>query len=761
MSRNSLNKLSLSENALRVLEKRYLQKDKDGNIIETPQEMFKRVARNIALVEKKYGKSQKEIKEVEENFYHMMTSLQFLPNSPTLMNAGTGLQQLSACFVLSVDDSIESIYEAIKHTAIIHKSGGGTGFSFSRIRPKGSPVGTTSGVASGPVSFMRVFDASTEAIKQGGRRRGANMGILEVTHPDIMEFITCKEKEGELKNFNISVAVSDSFMEAAQKGEDYELIDPRTGQITGKLNAAEVLDKIAEMAWKNGEPGLIFLDRINQFNPTFHVGKIESTNPCGEQPLLPYESCNLGSINLARMVKDGKINWDKLRRVVHTAVHFLDNVIDANKYPLPQIEKNTKVNRKIGLGVMGFADMLIKLDIPYNSKKGLNLAEKVMSFIQDESKKASQELARERGVFPNFKESLWDKKNLKVRNATTTTIAPTGSISMIADCSSGVEPLFSLIYHKEVLEGERLLYINSDFEKVAREKGFYSEELVKKIVENNGSCQKIPEVPEEVKKVFVTALDISYQDHIKMQAAFQKYTDNAVSKTINLPNHTTKNEIKDAFVLSYKLGCKGITVYRDKSREEQVIKAVKAEEKKILTPRSRPRVTYGTTREIRTGCGDLYVTINEDEKGEPFEVFAQLGKSGGCAASQTEAIGRLASLALRSGIPWSLIVKQLKGISCDRPWGLGKSRILSCADAVGKAIQMYTEEKENRGIPPSLKQDRKVSLPSSKSSRKTSADVLELQGKRGMGACPECGSSTIEYEGGCFVCRSCGYSECD
>jgi len=556
------------------------------------------------------------------------------------MNAGTGLQQLSACFVLSVDDSIESIYEAIKHTAIIHKSGGGTGFSFSRIRPKGSPVGTTSGVASGPVSFMRVFDASTEAIKQGGRRRGANMGILEVTHPDIMEFITCKEKEGELKNFNISVAVSDSFMEAAQKGEDYELIDPRTGQITGKLNAAEVLDKIAEMAWKNGEPGLIFLDRINQFNPTFHVGKIESTNPCGEQPLLPYESCNLGSINLARMVKDGKINWDKLRRVVHTAVHFLDNVIDANKYPLPQIEKNTKANRKIGLGVMGFADMLIKLDIPYNSKKGLNLAEKVMSFIQDESKKASQELARERGVFPNFKESLWDKKNLKVRNATTTTIAPTGSISMIADCSSGVEPLFSLIYHKEVLEGERLLYINSDFEKVAREKGFYSEELVKKIVENNGSCQKIPEVPEEVKKVFVTALDISYQDHIKMQAAFQKYTDNAVSKTINLPNHTTKNEIKDAFVLSYKLGCKGITVYRDKSREEQVIKAVKAEEKKILTPRSRPRVTYGTTREVRTGCGDLYVTINEDEKGEPFEVFAQLGKSGGCAASQTEAIGR-------------------------------------------------------------------------------------------------------------------------
>jgi len=752
MSRKS-EKSNLSENALTVLKKRYLRKDKEGNIVETPEQMFKRVASNIASADGKYGEDKDGVKRTEEKFYRLMASLEFLPNSPTLMNAGTPLQQLSACFVLPVDDSIESIYEAIKYSALIHKSGGGTGFSFSRIRPKGSPVGTTSGVASGPVSFMKVFDASTEAIKQGGRRRGANMGILDVSHPDIMEFITCKEKEGEVRNFNISVAVTDNFMEAAQKGEDYELVDPRTGEVTGRLNAAEVLDKIAEMAWKNGEPGLIFIDRINQFNPTPHIGKIEATNPCGEQPLLPYESCNLGSINLSKMVKEGKVDWEKLKSVVHTAVHFLDNVIDANKYPLSQIEKNTKENRKIGLGVMGFADMLVKLNIPYNSKKALNLAEKVMNFIQEESKKASAELAKKRGTFPNFKGSIWDKKGIKVRNATTTTIAPTGSISMIADCSSGIEPIFSLVYYKHVLEGEKLLYINSEFEKVAREKGFYSRKLMEKIAENKGSCQNIAEIPEEIKKVFVTALDISYQDHVKMQAVFQKYTDNAVSKTINMPDHTTKSEVKDAFLLAWKLGCKGITIYRDKSRKEQVLNAGKKEEK-ALAPRPRPKVTYGMTREIRTGCGDLYVTITEDEKGEPFEVFAQLGKSGGCAASQTEAIGRLASLALRSGIPWSLVVKQLKGISCDRPWGLGKNKILSCADAVGKAIEMYIEEKIRTGFFPEGKKTPSRRIISEEKPEKSLK-------KRKIGACPECGSSTIEYEGGCFVCKSCGYSECE
>jgi len=747
-------KINLSDNALKVLEKRYLQKDTEGKVIETPEQMFQRVAHNIAQAEKLYGKSEKEVKEIEENFFEIMARFEFLPNSPTLMNAGTNLQQLSACFVLSVDDSIESIYEAIKHAAIIHKSGGGTGFSFSRIRPKGSPVGTTSGVASGPVSFMKVFDASTEAIKQGGRRRGANMGILNVNHPDILEFITCKEKEGELRNFNISVAVSDAFMEAAQRQGEYELIDPHTGKVSGRLNAAEVLDKIAEMAWKNGEPGIIFLDRINQFNPTPKIALIESTNPCGEQPLLPYESCNLGSINLSCMVENGKLNWEKLRGVVHIAVRFLDNVIDMNRYPLPQIEKNTKANRKIGLGVMGFADTLIKLRIPYNSKKALNLAEKLMSFIQEESKKASQKIAKERGVFPNFKKSVWNERGMALRNATTTTIAPTGSISMIADCSSGIEPLFSLVYYKEVLGGERLLYINGEFEKIARKEGFYSRELMDKIAATNGSCQDISEVPEEIRKIFVTAFDISYQDHIKMQAVFQRYTDNAVSKTINLPNSATKNDIRDAFILAYKLGCKGITVYRDKSREEQVITVGEKErEKAVLTPRPRAKVTYGMTREIRTGCGDLYVTINEDEQGEPFEVFAQLGKSGGCAASQTEAIGRLASLALRSGIPWFLIVKQLKGISCDRPWGLGKGRILSCADAVAKAIELYQEEKAGKK-PLSEVKIKKVE-------RKLEVKSANFQSERGIGACPECGSSAIEHEGGCFVCKSCGYSECD
>ena len=754
MSKDSNEEISLSNNALIVLEKRYLKKDKKGKVIETPKEMFRRVASNVALSDRAYGKSSKQIKQSEDEFYQIMSKLEFLPNSPTLMNAGTPLQQLSACFVLSVDDSIDSIYETIKQGALIHKSGGGTGFSFSKIRPKGSLVGTTSGVASGPVSFMKVFNASTEAIKQGGRRRGANIGILNVNHPDILEFITSKEKEESLNNFNISVAVSDEFMESAQRGQDYNLIDPCTKKVSGKLNATEVLNKIVEMAWSNGEPGLVFLDRINRDNPTPQVGKIESTNPCGEQPLLPYESCNLGSINLAKMVEKGEIDWNKLKRTVHIAVHFLDNVIDANKYPLPQIAKNTKANRKIGLGVMGFADMLINLSIPYNSKRALGLAEKVMSFIQDESKKASQNLAKERGVFPNFKGSRWEKEGLKLRNATTTTIAPTGSISMIANCSSGIEPLFSILYYKQVLGGEKLLYVNEQFERIAREKGFYSSELIQEIANNKGSCQQISKIPLSIRKIFVTALDISFEDHIKMQACFQKYTDNAVSKTINFPNRVRKEEVKRAFILAYKMGCKGITIYRDRSREEQVIKmgTNKEKSKKEIIPRPRGRVTYGTTREMRTGCGDLYVTINEDKEGNPFEVFAQLGKSGGCAASQTEAIGRLVSLGLRSGIPWELIVKQLKGISCDRPWGFGKNKVLSCADAVGKAIELYQVEK-------------KAPLPLSEPPVKKISPESERGGTRGsgrwIGACPQCGSSAIEYEGGCFVCRSCGYTECE
>ncbi|MEM3571139.1 MAG: vitamin B12-dependent ribonucleotide reductase [Candidatus Bathyarchaeia archaeon] len=560
----------LSANAISVLERRYLRKDKDGRIIETPTAMFRRVARSIAIVDMIYD-SNANVKKTEEEFYKIMTNLEFLPNSPTLMNAGTELGQLSACFVLPVEDSIESIFDAVKYTALIHKSGGGTGFSFSRLRPKNDVVKSTGGIASGPVSFMKVFDSATEVIKQGGRRRGANMAVLRVDHPDIIEFITCKDDETQLTNFNISVAVTNDFMEAVKKNESYELINPRNKQVVKRLPAREVFDLIVKQAWKNGEPGLLFLDRINQDNPTPLLGEIESTNPCGEQPLLPYESCNLGSINLSRIVEDGKINWDRLKELVRISVHFLDNVIDANKYPLKKIEEVTKGNRKIGLGVMGFADMLIKLGIPYDSNEALQLAEKVMNFIQEEAIKKSIELAEIKGSFPNFGGSLWEKKGFKaIRNATLTTIAPTGTISIVANCSSGIEPLFAVSFIRNVMEGVKMLEVNSLFEKIAYEKGFYSEELMMEIAKK-GSIKDIKEIPEDVKRVFVTTFDIAPEWHVKMQAAFQKYVDNAVSKTVNLPYDSTLNDVERIFFLAYELGCKGITVYRNLSRKAQVL----------------------------------------------------------------------------------------------------------------------------------------------------------------------------------------------
>lgn len=752
---NLAGSINLTSNALKVLEKRYLKKNEEGKVTETPEELFRRVARHVAGADSIYGLPEGDIIRTEEEFYDMMTSFYFLPNSPTLMNAGRRLGQLSACFVLPVDDSMESIFDAVKNAAIIHKSGGGTGFSFSRLRPSGDVVGSTKGVSSGPVSFMTVFDAATEAVKQGGTRRGANMGMLRVDHPDIIDFIRCKDENNRFNNFNISVGLTSEFMSALMEDKEYELVNPRTRKAVRKLRAKEVFDLIVNHAWRNGEPGIVFLDRLNAANPTPALGEIESTNPCGEQPLLPYESCNLGSINLARMVKkvngNGsgfEVDWDRLKEITWKAVHFLDNVIDVNKYPLAKIEEMTKANRKIGLGVMGWADMLIQLGIPYNSQEAIDLAERIMEFIQTEGRNASIKLAQERGVFPNYKGSIYDGR-FPVRNATITTIAPTGTLSIIAGCSSGIEPLFAISYVRNVMEGTKLIEVNPYFEKVAKERGFWSRELMERIADS-GTIRDIKEVPQNLKAIFLTAHDITPSDHIRMQAAFQKYVDNAVSKTVNFPHDATPDDVREAYLLAYKLGCKGVTVYRDGSREEQVLSTGKT--KKLVSssqdrgdtnqmgkivPRKRPDVIKGSTRLIKTGCGNIYVTINEDEKGHLFELFTSMGKAGGCAASQAEAIGRLVSLAFRSNIDPAEVVKQLKGISChQQAWSNG-GKILSCSDAIAKAIEKYNQKVDSGG-----------------NGHKDSGNPVML-----IGACPECGGS-VEHEGGCVVCHNCGFTKC-
>ena len=562
--------ISLSVNARKVLERRYLLKDEEGRIIESPRAMFRRVAKAVAEADLLYNEGQ-NTKKLQEEFFLLMTDLEFLPNSPTLMNAGTEIGQLSACFVLPVGDSIREIFEAVKNMALIHQSGGGTGFSFSRLRPKDDVVKSTGGIASGPLSFMRVFDEATEIIKQGGRRRGANMGILRVDHPDIMDFIRAKERGGFLTNFNISVNATDLFMESVKANGKYDLLNPRTGNVTKTMRAKQVFDRAVRSAWKTGDPGFLFGDEINRYNPTPLLGEIESTNPCGEQPLLPYESCNLGSINLSKMVRDGTIDWEKLKRTVHLGIHFLDNIIDVNKFPLSEIEAITKGNRKIGLGVMGFAEMVIQLGISYASNEALEVAERTMEYIQREAIAKSMDLAQWRGSFPNFKGSLWEQRGYeRMRNASITTIAPTGTLSIIAGTSSGIEPLFAISFYREILEGTTLLEVNSLFQSLAEDEGIAGKELMERIA-LKGSIQDLPSVPDSLKRTFLTALDIPYGWHIKMQAAFQKYTDNAVSKTVNLPHEASIEDVARAYLMAYERKCKGITIFRYGSKHHQVL----------------------------------------------------------------------------------------------------------------------------------------------------------------------------------------------
>ncbi|MFH1368521.1 MAG: vitamin B12-dependent ribonucleotide reductase [Elusimicrobiota bacterium] len=754
----------LTQNSLTVLKKRYLRKDVTGNAIEEPAELFWRVAENIAQADKNYDQNA-DIESLAQEFYILMATLDFLPNSPTLMNAGRELQQLSACFVLPIEDSMDSIFETLKNTAIIHKSGGGTGFSFTRLRPKNDMVASTSGVSSGPVSFMQVFNSATEAIKQGGTRRGANMGILRVDHPDIMDFISCKTKNESLNNFNISVALTAEFMDAVEDDSEFALYSPRTKQELGRMRAKDVFEKIVDQAWRNGEPGIVFIDRINAANPTPAVGMIESTNPCGEQPLLPYESCNLGSINLSHMVYEGKIDWNRLEKVIKTSVHFLDNVIDMNNYPIEQIAQMTRSNRKIGLGVMGWADMLVQLNISYNSHEAMKLAEKIMSFVQDKARDASEVLAEKRGAFPNFKQSIYSDQKPR-RNATLTTIAPTGTIGIIANASSGVEPYFGLVYKRaNVLDNQEMMEINPFFEQSAKDMGFHSDGLMGRIAER-GSIKEFKEIPEKTRKVYTTSHDISPEDHIRMQAVFQKYTDNAVSKTVNFSHSATRDDVASVYMLAYKLGCKGVTVYRDGSRDVQVLNIGSAPagkdgkmEFKERRPRHRPKVTHGSTLLMNTGCGKMYVTVNEDEQGA-CEVFTQLGKSGGCTASQAEAVSRMISLALRSGISQEEIVFQLKGIRCPSPTLAEGGAILSCADAIAKALENYQKE---RVIPDLFSGDTKA-IPATTviEAKKSSGTGGNLNKRDFVGSCPQCPEcgEMLEFGEGCVVCRSCGYSKC-
>jgi ribonucleoside-diphosphate reductase alpha chain len=820
----------LSQNARTVLARRYLMKDADGNPVEEPEEMFWRVAYVIAREDAKYGATEEEVQDLARDFYLLMTRRMFEPNSPTLMNAGRPLGQLSACFVLPVEDSLSNgrtgIYDTLRSMALVHQSGGGTGFSFSRLRPSGDIVKSTTGVASGPVSFMSLYDSSTEVVKQGGTRRGANMGILRVDHPDILDFIDCKQDITRITNFNISVAITDSFMRAVEMGEEYDLYHPRTGAVFGRLDARTVFEKIVQNAWHTGEPGVYFVDRANYYNPVPHLGSYEATNPCGEQPLLPFDVCNLGSVNVGAFVRTDveedapwyeRIDWKEYRRVVRLSTHFLDNVIDANQFPLPEIHDLAHRIRRIGLGVMGFADLLVRIGVPYDSEDGVEVGRRIMEFLDEEAKKESERLADTRGTFPEWERSIWGpdescarapngdriRPMRRLRNCNVDTVAPTGTISIIAQCSSGIEPLFAVAFMRNQA-GVMMPDVNEDFLQLARERGFHSEDLMQRIAEQGHI--HFPEVPEDVQRVFVTAHDITPAWHVRMQAAFQEFTDSAISKTTNFPHEATANDVRQIYELAFKLNCKGVTVYRDGSRDNQVLstgatktpsqqavevgqlaelrerlaeldaEVKKANERAIAAEsqvqqvrrqkRKRPQTLRGTTRKMNSPLGDVYVTINEDDQHHPFEVFATLGKAGSIAMADTEAIGRLISLALRFGIPVSEVHQQLRGISSDRAVGFGQNKVLSVPDAIAQAIEAREQEKagiQEELIPELLAQ---IDAAVGSASAPRAQDQTSLPGLNGydpsetfIGTCPDC-QSQLEFAEGCMKCHVCGFSEC-
>jgi ribonucleoside-diphosphate reductase alpha chain len=824
-------RLDLSANAITVLERRYLVKDDQGAPAEQPVDLFWRVARTVAAPDLRYGASERAAEGLAETFFELMATRAWMPNSPTLMNAGRPLGQLSACFVLPVDDCLSNghsgIYDTLRAMALVHQSGGGTGFSFSRLRPHNDVVRSTMGVASGPVSFMKLYDASTDVVKQGGTRRGANMGILRVDHPDILEFIRCKDDLTQITNFNISVAATDAFMRAVEEGTSYDLIHPRTGSVVGRLEAREVFRTIVHGAWKTGEPGVYFIDRANHFNPVPHLGSYEATNPCGEQPLLPYDVCNLGSVNLGLFARDGDVDWERLRTVVHLCTHFLDNVIDANKYPLSEIDDLAQRIRRIGLGVMGWADLLVRLGIRYDSEEGVALGRKVMEFVDEEAKAASEKLAEQRGVFPEWERSIWGpdatcargpkgervRPMRKLRNCNLTTVAPTGTISIIAGCSSGIEPLFAVAFMRNQA-GVLMPDVNEDFVALAKQEGWYTEALMQQIAAVGDI--HFDQVPAKWQRIFVTAHDVTPEWHIQMQAAFQEFTDSAISKTCNFANDATEDYVEKIYRYAYKLGCKGVTVYRDGAREMQVLSTgstakkvqaqaatmgsavsapgastgadalaealgrlaeleaelgrtraqlhdAEAENLQRRAKRSRPDLLKGATRRIETPLGTMYVNITEDDKGQPFEVFISLGKAGGALMADVEAIGRLISLALRSGIPMREVYRQLRGISSDRVVGLGPNKVLSVPDAIGIAIEKWMQEKQ--GIQQDLLGG--VAGPSALApAREAVAGPEGVAGLRAggveqafIGACPDCGSQLAFIEG-CAKCHVCGFSEC-